>query len=343
MNLKDLTPYELENLIEEATALLNKISHSTTIHHDVADMKISVKECPFCGGSHVVKDGHRNGAQRYLCRNCGKTFGSTYHTFFYHSQIDYSTMREFIMCELNELTLKQEAEVTGLSQTTCFSLRHKLYDSIKELKADKCLEGEIELDPFFKSVNMKGTLSAKMPRLSKHRGKSASSRGISSHKVCIFTAVDQNDDIVLEIEGNGPETGEMAHAFSKYISKNATLITDMKQAFQVMEVKKHIEIKSSGHVNEEGDTLSTVNQLHSEFNELYRKYRGVSLRHLQGYLDFFAFRKEMKYRIEKIRDKAENVYQELIKLKEYIPVSGIYKEPLPINLHEVYSNFGAAV
>ena len=339
MELNNLSPFELEKIIEEATHLLNMLSHSTTINSNLADKESPIKICPFCGGKYIVRNGHKNGAQRFLCRNCGKTFGSTHGTFFYRSHVDFSTIMTFITCELNQSTLKMETDYTGLSQTTCFSLRHKLYSSISCLRKDKKLCGETILDPFFKSINLKGTPTAKMPRLSKHRGNTSFSRGISSHKVCIYTAVDENDTIVFEIEGTGPETEEMSESFSKYILNDATLITDMKQAFKAFDVKKHIEIKSSGHVNDEGQSLAEVNQLHSEFNQLYSQSRGISLKHLQGYLDFFTYRKYLKYSIEKMRDKEETLYKKLIKINDYIQVKEIYKVLLPVDVYGVYLNF----
>jgi transposase-like protein len=31
--------------------------------------------CPLCGGTHIVRNGHRkDGTQRYVCRECGKSF-----------------------------------------------------------------------------------------------------------------------------------------------------------------------------------------------------------------------------------------------------------------------------
>lgn len=180
-----------------------------------------------------------------------------------------------------------------------------------------------------------------MPRLSKHRGKSSASRGISNHKVCILSAVDTKDNIIFEIMGTGPETKDMASKFSKYISENGVVVTDMKQAYCDMNISKHIEIKSAGHVNDEGYSLSSINQLHSEFNTLYKKYHGVSLRHLQGYLDFFSFCKQIKYRIEKIREKIEYTYTKIVKSREYITVKELSKKVMPIDVAEVYAEYAS--
>ena len=45
--------------------------------------------CPICGSVKVIKNGTRNGRQRYFCKDCQKTFGDTNGTVAflpYHSQ-----------------------------------------------------------------------------------------------------------------------------------------------------------------------------------------------------------------------------------------------------------------
>lgn len=134
-----------------------------------------------------------------------------------------------------------------------------------------------------------------MPRMSKHRGNKNTFRGISNHKVCIYSAVDEQDSCIFKIEGIGSETKDKTNDFQHFIMPNQNrssyLITDMKQVF--MELTSyanltHIEIKSNTHVSEEGFSLSSINQLHDEFQKLYGHYRGVSIRHLQGYLSFLV-------------------------------------------------------
>lgn len=65
MELNNLSPFELEKIIEEATHILNILSHSTTINSNLADKESPVKICPFCGGKYNVRNGHKNGAQRF--------------------------------------------------------------------------------------------------------------------------------------------------------------------------------------------------------------------------------------------------------------------------------------
>lgn len=58
-----------------------------------------------------------------------------------------------------------------------------------------------------------------MPRISKKRGKTFTFRGISHHKVCILSAIDEKDQIVYEIHGIGPETTEKVDEMAEYFKK----------------------------------------------------------------------------------------------------------------------------
>ena len=185
-----------------------------------------------------------------------------------------------------------------------------------------------------------------MPRISKNRGKPSTYRGISHHKVCILSAMDDHDQTIFRVQGVGVETTERANQLLRYInsqqSKNSLLITDMKQVYDKVTSQleiKHIEVKAGSHVTEDGYSLSGINQLHSEFSLLYRKYRGVSIRHLQGYLDFFAYCKNLTYRITKLRDKSYYTYDCVSKEKSHLNVSSIHKKALPIDLFLAYGDW----
>ncbi len=185
-----------------------------------------------------------------------------------------------------------------------------------------------------------------MPRISKNRGKTSTYRGISHHKVCILSAMDDHDQSIFRVQGVGVETTERTNELLRYInshqSKKSLFITDMKQVYSKVTSQleiKHIEIKAGSHVTEDGYSLSGINQLHSEFSLLYRKYRGVSIRHLQGYFDFFAYCKNLTYRITKLRDKSYDTYDSISKEKGHLNISSICKKEIPVNLFQAYGDW----
>lgn len=60
--------------------------------------------CPICGSVKVIKNGTRNGRQRYFCKDCKKTFGDTNGTVAFRSKMSIGKWIEFI-----KLTLQGES------------------------------------------------------------------------------------------------------------------------------------------------------------------------------------------------------------------------------------------
>ena len=98
----------------------------------------------------------------------------------------------------------------NVDKNTVHLLRLKIINSFQEARQTIKLSGEVEADEIYKSINLKGTKKNKMPRYSKPRtSKGTTARGISSHKVCIESAIDEFDNMFLEIVGTGPITSDM--------------------------------------------------------------------------------------------------------------------------------------
>jgi hypothetical protein len=99
----------------------------------------------------------------------------------------YHTWLAFLGCELNHLTLEQEAVVIGRTVTTCFNMRHILYSAVSKKVMSIRLSGITELDATYTKINLKGTKAKNMPRISKERGKHKTSllgknlAGVSHH------------------------------------------------------------------------------------------------------------------------------------------------------------------
>ena len=59
------------------TMLLSTVSvKSADMESFLTDERFSNgKVCPLCGCTHIVRNGHRkDGTQKYMCRDCGKSF-----------------------------------------------------------------------------------------------------------------------------------------------------------------------------------------------------------------------------------------------------------------------------
>lgn len=344
--IEHLSPVELDFIRVGLDKLYkDKVNKDTTNYENI---NIHVERCPHCGSTHFVKNGFNpHKRQKYRCKECNSVFMATTGTLFTHSQSTFDIWSNFIAGELNSLTLHQQSVSTGKSVTTCFNMRHKLYQAISRLQNEVVLKGMIELDPSYTKVNLKGTKPKNMPRISKRRGKHQSSvystslAGISHHKVCLVAAIDENDHILFKVGGLGRESEAMLSQFKDHFYPGSTIISDDSHSIQtfvnINNFKSDI-IPSNAHLTPTGNSNASVNELHAEAKELIRHKHGISTRHLQGYLDWLVFKKHLKYTLDMRKWKSETYMEVML---EQIPFlcNEITKLPMPISLWVAYGAY----
>ena len=206
---------------------------------------------------------------------------------------------------LHGLSLRQTAKVVGFSTTTVFHLRHKVMAAWSHYEEDSELKEEIQADETYFLLNMKGFKSngedRVMPRASKKRGTASVKRGISDEQVCVLCALDTSDNIVMKIIGQGnPTIKEIQQGLGQRLIPESILVTDSKSAyieFSKQNNVKLIQIPSGFHTLDTYN-LSSLNSLHSDIKQWFRKFRGVSTRHLQKYLNWYRYMKRLNYTTE---------------------------------------------
>ena len=321
--LESLSPVEIQMIHQYIGILFREKISDDTSNHD--NLKHTADRCQHCGSERFVKNGHNRkiGRQRYVCRDCKRSFEDSSGTFFFHSRIGYSVWMTFIGCEIVGLPLRQEEAICGVSKTTCFNMRHRLYSALSGYQDRRKLQGECQIDCAYTSINLKGWKKG-MPRFSKKRGKHKPDRNhkqlraISRHKICLLTSIDENDHILFKIAGPGVEDTAKYERFRPFFSRKAGFICDEKRCIESF-ARKHrfpLDIIPSGaFVSERGNSLSSVNQFHQEFAELIRKKHGIGTRHLQSYMDI-------------LRTPLSFTTEEICRL------------PMPVDVYEVYREYG---
>lgn len=165
-------------------------------------------------------------------------------------------------------------------------------------------------------------------------------RGISRLKVCIVTAVDDYDNIIMKVAGVGRETIEDYNIIKPQIKKPELIITD--QAWGFTSFAKECgcqldQIPFGAYVIDRGNNINTLNGLHKEFNEFIDKKHGVNIKHLQCYLNMFIFKKTMKYKYENNEIVYESYLNSLVtKIKQTI--TDIKNRVIPIDMNYVFSD-----
>jgi ABC-type oligopeptide transport system ATPase subunit len=143
----------------------------------------------------------------------------------------------------------------------------------------------------------------------------------------------------------GSETNKTLDSIEHKIKNCSLLVSDGKFAFETFSKKLgciHEVVKSGHFVNDNGFNLSTINGLHSEMKTSLKQRRGVSIKHLQGYLDMFLFKKMLNYTVEN-QDKDIVTYNKSSPnlTKQYI--KDIFEKALPIDLYDAYNEYNYGI
>ena len=309
-------------------------------NHDLSDLV-----CPICGSIHIKKNGKdSNGHQRYLCKDCHRTFNDRTCTLFSWTHLTMEQWLLFIDLEISEMKLEDEAHFLGVSMTTCFYMRHKLYHAATEIINKQILSGEIEVDTQYLSINLKGTKPQNMPRYSKKRGGQSAFRGISHHKISVICAVDEEDQMIMNITGLGSESFEKYKSNERYFGDVKELISDSKSCIQ--QFANHLGTTNNKvpttpivkkYLTKDGKSLGVINEMMTEVAGLITKTKGIGTRYLQGYLNFNILRKRMKYKYK--RDKVPEEIMDLLVETSSFKNIFVCSSPMPISLKEAYYEY----
>lgn len=271
--------------------------------------------CPICGGTHVQRNGKRkNGKQKFICKDCGKTFSTGKNTVFAGTHKGMETWSEFLNCMSEGLTIAKCAERCGISAKTAFTWRHKVLDAIGEARKDTELTGIVEADETFQPVSYKGCKDkfkeSNAERKPRKRGGGNHKKGLSEELVCVPCAVDRNGNAVSKIAKLGKCSAEaVQNALGGHISAESTLCTDKEASY-----RRFSENNGNGLVQIKGGKKSVrgifhiqhLNAYHSVLKNFLRRFNGVSSKYLNNYL---TWNNVVEHNGGTLREKTERMLQ----------------------------------
>src|SRR5450830_1806515 len=133
----------------------------------------ALKSCPHCESEHFVKNGSKDGRQRFRCKACFKSFNALTNTPL--SRLRYSEKHlQQTECMLNGFSIRKAAIEMSVNPRTAFLWRHRFLFSLEKTQPTK-LVGIVEADETFFLKSYKGQRKG-IPRKSKTRGVSAEKR-----------------------------------------------------------------------------------------------------------------------------------------------------------------------
>ena len=253
--------------------------------------------CPICGKTHVIRHGHRaDGTQRYLCKDCGKTFVSTTNTMIAYTKKDYDTWAKYIDCMMYGLSLNKTASICGINKNTAFAWRHKLLEALQNMAASVTLNGIIEADETFFSLSYKGnhklSKTFTMPRNAHKRGNSTHTRGLSKEKVCVPCAVNRNGLSIAKASNTGKVSTKNLHSvYDGRMESGSTLVTDLMNSYVRFAKSNDISLVQlkSGKSKKGIYNIQHINSYHSGLKLFLAPFKGVSTKHLNNYLIWHNF------------------------------------------------------
>ena len=111
----------------------------------------SKPDCPYCGSQNIIRYGHKCNKQRFLCRDCGRTFTTTTHTVMFNSHFSPEVWADVIEDTLRGNSIGYTAKRLGLYHQATFAMRHKILIPLQQMPeiGNICLGEVSELDETF--------------------------------------------------------------------------------------------------------------------------------------------------------------------------------------------------
>jgi len=112
--------------------------------------------CPHCDSTQFTKYGRFNDHQRYMCKNCNRTFCETTNTPRYYSKKGAVCWAEYLTLLFENASLRELANELNINLKTAFIWRHKILYALESITETKELSDYIEMRKIFIKENYKG-------------------------------------------------------------------------------------------------------------------------------------------------------------------------------------------
>ncbi len=177
MQVKDFTSTELEIIKQlfislsrqDKQSFMKSLNNKENVSNKLVSQK-EIKSCPHCNSESFIKNGKKDGIQRFMCKDCRKTFTFTNNTILFGTKKDLATWQTFIYCMIEKYSLRKTAKICNINPSTAFIWRHKILDALQNMMNEVKLDGIVKADETFLSLSCKGNYkNFQLPRLSKEQ------------------------------------------------------------------------------------------------------------------------------------------------------------------------------
>lgn len=282
--LTSLSPHQKAQVIAAV-----KASNGTDEAARIAECRVKAGAvCPACGGTRIGSWGHRQGLQRFRCRDCRRTFNSLSGTPLGRLR-KKAAWPAFAACLVEGRTVRDSAKVCGVHPNTAFRWRHRFLKGVQDLKPEH-LEGIIEADETFLLESQKGRRKG-LPRKPRKRGGKASTRGRSKELTCVLVARDRSGATTDAICSRFSQV-ELGDALAHRIQPDSVLCSDGLPVYRAFAAKaglthKALNLSDGIRVVEGVFHIQNVNAYHHRLKEWMVRFHGVATKYLPNYLGWY--------------------------------------------------------
>lgn len=247
---------------------------SFTKHFDKRSMRIvDYDVCPYCGSVHIKKNGKsKGGHQRWICRDCSKTFSGRVNTIAFSSKLRPHQIKSILYGLIDNMTYSQISHLANVSNSTINLWRRKLEFQWRN-KSKVVLKDKVWIDEMY--VDLTGR--------NQKRGK-----GISDDSLRIFVALDENGTHFAKVEGTGlPSANDFRSVYSDIIEKGAIIIHDISSTGDAF--KDNIEMTYKSKTKKGFKMLNIINSFCAQIRRMFFYHCGIRKRNIQKHLDFLCY------------------------------------------------------
>ncbi len=317
--LSTLTKSEQERVYNYLEKELILGSMTNEIQDEIKENRFSLgRVCPYCKKDKVLRNGKYNKKQRYICKDCHKTFTDFTYSPCYNSKKDFTAWLSYIKCMIEGYSIRKCAEIVEISVPTSFLWRHKILDAIREYIGIGTVSGVVEADETFFRLSYKGNHSKSsiftMPRKPYKRGpKSKPSnqedkkkRGISKNQVSVMCVTDRLGNVISELVCNGRmRYTDVERLFKDRIEDKSILCVDSHKSYIKFKNNFNVEMQQigTGKYKKGIYHIQHINAYHSRLKEFMLGFHGVATKYLANYMYWFKWIELFKTEKDTIRCK----------------------------------------
>jgi transposase-like protein len=250
--------------------------------------------CPRCRSDLTVRNGSYREFQRYLCKNCDRTFNDKTGTIFAHSKVALRrwlfSIYAFLRFNTSLRQLQCEIEVT---YKTIHRRIERFAGALDAPSLD--LVGPVEIDEVYISAGKKGR-----ERDTPSRSRGLSTRGRGSYdgdNPPVFILVDRGTDQRYVIPAKAADESTIRLLLAAGQQESLTVYTDGFRAYEPLEeddaFDREYVVHGDGEYADDEVHVNTCESHASLTRRWLSPHRGISKDKLTQYLRAFQLRREL--------------------------------------------------